>query len=92
MSKAKTNPAEEMNLSEAELTAMADALLAEADAVEETKAPATKKKNSKKAAAAPAEEVPAKTNEEKLADLLAKGKKNGKLTLKEIREIRRKTR
>ena len=87
MSKEKTNPTEEVTYTEAELKAMADALLAEADAAEAGAAPAPKKKSSKKAAAAPAEEAPAKTNEEKLADLLAKGKKNGKLTLKEISDV-----
>jgi len=84
MSKEKIN--EENQYSEEELKAMADALLAEADVAEADAAPASRKKGGKKVAA-PAEEAPAKTNEEKLAELLAKGKKAGKLTLKEISDV-----
>ena len=72
---------EERNYTEKELEAMADALL------EEAKAPAgqskPKKKNSaKKKDAAP--ETPAKTPEERLNELIEKGKKAGKLSAKEL--------
>ena len=68
---------EEREFTEKELTAMADALLEEAEGA----APKAKKKNSKKKDAAP--EQPVKTPEERLAELLEKGKKTGKLTSKE---------
>ena len=72
---------EERNYTEKELEAMADALL------EEAKAPAgqskpKKKSTAKKKDAAP--ETPAKTPEERLNDLIEKGKKAGKLSAKEL--------
>ena len=72
---------EERNYTEKELEAMADALL------EEAKAPAgqpkpKKKSASKKKDAAP--ETPAKTPEERLNELIEKGKKAGKLSAKEL--------
>jgi len=71
----------EMNYTAEELDKMADSLLEEADAKEAKKEAKPKKKNSKKNAAP---EVPAKTPEERLAELLEKGKKAGKLTAKEL--------
>ena len=61
----------------------------EAPAAEETpvpeKKPAAKKKTSRKRSAAKAEEPqPEKTKEEKLSELIEKGKKTGKLTSKEL--------
>jgi RNA polymerase primary sigma factor len=69
-----------------ELEAMADALLAEAEPLPAEK---LKKKSSKsKKAQAEAEpEQPQKTNEERLQELIEKGKKNGKLTSKELLEV-----
>ncbi len=65
---------------------MADALLAEAEPLPAEK---LKKKSSKsKKAQAEAEpEQPQKTNEERLQELIEKGKKNGKLTSKELLEV-----
>ena len=72
---------EERNYSEKELEAMADALLKEAKAPAEQ--PKSKKKSaSKKKDAAP--ETPAKTPEERLNELIEKGKKAGKLSAKEL--------
>ena len=76
----------------AELKAAADALLAEADAKEKKKKP---KPKSKPAAAAPAAApVPAATGEngkkppeQRIKELLDKGKKNGSLTIKEVMDL-----
>ncbi|MDY4487288.1 MAG: RNA polymerase sigma factor RpoD [Candidatus Limivicinus sp.] len=72
---------EERNYTEKELEAMADALLEEAKAPAEQPKP-KKKSASKKKDAAP--ETPAKTPEERLNDLIEKGKKAGKLSAKEL--------
>ena len=70
-------------MTEQELESAADALLAAADAEEGGEdADKAKKKAAKKKDGAP--EEPAKTPEERLAALLEKGKKNGKLTAKEL--------
>ena len=72
---------EERNYTEKELEAMADALL------EEAKAPAGQSKPKKKSAAKKkdaAPETPAKTPEERLNELIEKGKKAGKLSAKEL--------
>ena len=69
-----------------ELEAMADAFLAAADAEEEK--PAPKKSRSSKKSRGKAEEAPAeKTDEEKLQELIEKGKKSGRLTSKELMEV-----
>ncbi len=74
---------EEKTYTEEELKAQADALLAAADEEEGKKAPkAAKKKSAKKKEKVP--EGPVKTPEERLAELLEKGKKAGKLTAKEL--------
>ena len=79
--------AKEMNYTEKELESMADKLL-EAAAVndiasqKETELPKTKKKVARKKDAAP--EEPVKTPEERLAELLEKGKKAGRLSAKEL--------
>ena len=65
---------EEKKFTEEELEAMADALLEEP--------PKPKKKSGKKKETEPA--APVKTPEERLNDLLEKGKKNGKLSAKEL--------
>ena len=70
---------EEKKYSEGELEQMADALLGE---MEEDAAPA-KKKNAKKKDKEP-EAAPAKAPEERLQELLDKGKKAGKLNTKEL--------
>ncbi len=69
------------DLSPAELKAMADALLAADDAKQ-----AAAKASAKAAAAKPAEDTPEaeKTTEEKLNDLVEKGKKAGKLSSKDL--------
>ena len=81
------------NLSAEELDAMADALLAADDAKQaEAKADgAAPAQTADKPAAAPAEDAPAaekpeseKTTEEKLNDLVEKGKKAGKLSSKDL--------
>ena len=74
---------EEMKLSEQELETMADALLEQAGAEEESK-PQTKnrKKSSKKKEAESIE--PVKTVEERLAELLEHGRKKGRLSTKEL--------
>ena len=70
-------------MTEQELESAADALLAAADAEEgEEDAAKAKKKAAKKKDGAP--EEPVKAPEERLAALLEKGKKNGKLTAKEL--------
>ena len=70
-------------MTEQELESAADALLAAADAEEgEEDAAKAKKKAAKKKDGAP--EEPVKTPEDRLAALLEKGKKNGKLTAKEL--------
>ena len=79
------------NLSEEELEAQADAFLAQAEAEVPAAAEKPHKKRSKVKAAvepeaepAPDEEQPAKTPEEQLAELYEKGKKAGKLSVKEL--------
>ena len=72
---------EERNYTEKELEAMADALLEEAKAPAEQPKP-KKKGSSKKKDAAP--ETPVKTPEERLNELIEKGKKAGKLSAKEL--------
>ncbi len=60
---------------------------AAADGAEEPK-PRKKASKKKEAPAEPAEAAaPEKTNEEKIAELLEKGKKNGKLTSKELSDV-----
>ena len=73
---------DEKKLSEEELEKMADALLAEEPAEQPKEAPKPKKKSARKKEAEP--EAPEKTGEEKLQELLEKGKKNGKLSAKEL--------
>ena len=74
---------EEHVYTEQELSKMADALLEEADHVEIPAEPSRgKKKTAKKKDAAP--EQSTKTPEERLNELLEKGKKAGKLTAKEL--------
>ena len=80
---------DENKMTEQELEAAANALLAAADALEddpddfvEPVPEKPKKKSSKKKDAAPAD--PSKTPEERLAELLEKGKKAGKLSAKEL--------
>ena len=70
---------DERNYTEQELEAMADALLCEAPPEEHKP---RKKSASKKKDAAP--EAPVKAPEERLNELLEKGKKAGKLTAKEL--------
>jgi len=70
---------EEKVYTEQELKAMADAMLNEADAAE---APKPKKRASRKKQ--PVEEAPVKTVEERLQELIDKGKKAGKLSPKEL--------
>ena len=80
----KNNIAEKQaqdELSAAELSAMADALLEKAG-------DKPKKKGRGKAKKVEADtEVPQKSNEERLNELIEKGKKNGKLTAKELLEV-----
>ena len=73
---------EEVTYSEKDLEDMANALLSEADFEEKPEPPKPRKKSSKKKEAEP--EAPQKTPEERLAELLEKGKKAGKLTAKEL--------
>ena len=74
---------EEHVYTEQELSKMADALLEEADHVEIPAEPSRgKKKAAKKKDAAPEQNT--KTPEERLNELLEKGKKAGKLTAKEL--------
>ncbi len=74
---------EEHVYTEQELSKMADALLEEADHVEIPAEPSRgKKKPAKKKDAAPEQNT--KTPEERLNELLEKGKKTGKLTAKEL--------
>ncbi len=79
--------AKEMNFTEEELERMADKLLEAAAANDissqkETELPKTKKKAARRKDAAPEEAV--KTPEERLAELLEKGKKAGRLSAKEL--------
>ena len=79
MEKMKEN---EMIIDEVALEAEADKLLAEADG---KSAPKKRTRKKTKAAEQPAE--PEKTTEEKLAELLEKGKKAGKLSTKDIANL-----
>ncbi len=72
---------EEKNFTTKEIEEMADSLLAEADAAEKPAGEKQKKKGSKKK---DAEQANTKTPEERLNELLEKGKKLGKLTAKEL--------
>ena len=78
---------DEIKFTEEELESMADKLLEEASATDiaaqaETELPRARKKSAKKTGAVP--EQPQKTPEERLAELLEKGKKAGKLSAKEL--------
>ena len=78
---------DEMKFKEEELERLADKLLEQASISEisdqqELEIPKPRKKTAKKKEAEPAE--PPKSNEEKLAELLEKGKKKGSLTTKEL--------
>ena len=76
---------DEMNYSEKELNEMADAILAGAEAdeaVEKTEAARSKKKSSRKKENESTE--PQKTPDEKLTELLEKGKKKGSLSAKDL--------
>jgi RNA polymerase primary sigma factor len=68
-------------LSPKELKEMADALLAQYDEEKPKKRSRTKAKKAEEEAA------PQKTNEERLNELIEKGKKSGKLTSKELLEV-----
>ena len=76
-----TDKINEKEYTQEELDAMADQLLAEAE-----EQPAKPKRSSKKSKAA-AEPAPEKTNEERLQELIEKGKKSGKLTSKELMDV-----
>ena len=78
---------DEMKFKEEELESLAEKLLEQASISEisdqqELEIPKPRKKTAKKKEAEPAE--PPKSNEEKLAELLEKGKKKGSLTTKEL--------
>ena len=78
---------DEMKFKEEELESLADKLLEQASISEisdqqELEIPKPRKKTAKKKEAEPAEQP--KSNEEKLAELLEKGKKKGSLTTKEL--------
>ena len=73
---------ENREYTEKELNKMADELLAEAEEKPARPAAKSRKKGAKSKDAAP--EVTTKTPEERLAELLEKGKKQGKLTAKEL--------
>ena len=73
---------EEKVYTEQELKAMADQLLAEDEGLEEKPAKPARKRASRKKEAA--EDAPVKTVEERLQELVEKGKKAGKLTPKEL--------
>ena len=73
---------EEKVYTEQELKAMADKLLAEADGLEPKAAKPAKKRASRKKEAV--EEAPVKTVEERLQELVDKGKKAGKLSTKDL--------
>ena len=78
---------DDMNFTEEELESMADKLLEEASVPDissqtETELPRPKKKSARKKEATA--EVSTKTPEERLNELLEKGKKQGKLTAKEL--------
>ncbi len=71
-------------MSEEELSAAADKLLLEAEPVEEKPAPKKRTRKKAKAEDEKDEAAPEKTPEEKLNELLEKGKKTGRLTTKEL--------
>ena len=78
---------DEMKFTEEELESMADKFLEEANAndiasQQETELPKPRKRSSKKKDAAPAE--PTKTPEQLLQELLEKGKKAGRLSVKDL--------
>ena len=73
--------AEERTYTEKELEEMANLLLADEEPAPEAK---PKKKAAAKGKKEPAPEQPVKTPEERLNELVEKGKKNGKLTAKEL--------
>ena len=73
---------ENREYTEKELNKMADELLAEAEEKPARPAAKSRKKGAKSKDAAP--EAITKTPEERLAELLEKGKKQGKLTAKEL--------
>ncbi len=73
--------AEERTYTEKELEEMANLLLADEEPAPEVK---PKKKAAAKGKKEPAPEQPVKTPEERLNELVEKGKKNGKLTAKEL--------
>ena len=92
----------EENLTTKELAEMADAILAGADVMEGEDAqekeildeepkkaakPKTKSKSKSKPKSAASEQAPEKSNEERLAELIEKGKKSGKLTSKELMDV-----
>ena len=82
MSNNKHEIPEDVQLSSKELKDMADQILEQAD---DKPARSKRRKGAKQAEAAA--EVPQKTNEERLNELIEKGKKNGKLTSKELMEV-----
>ena len=73
--------AEERTYTEKELEEMANQLLSDAEPAPEAK---PKKKAAAKSKKEPAPEQPVKAPEERLNELVEKGKKNGKLTAKEL--------
>ena len=73
--------AEERTYTETELEEMANQLLSDTEPAPEAK---PKKKAAAKSKKEPAPEQPVKTPEERLNELVEKGKKNGKLTAKEL--------
>ena len=73
--------AEERTYTEKELEEMANQLLSDTEPAPEAK---PKKKAAAKSKKEPAPEQPVKTPEERLNELVEKGKKNGKLTAKEL--------
>ncbi len=82
MSNNKHEIPEDVQLSSKELKDMADQILEQAG---DKPARSKRRKGAKQAEAAA--EVPQKTNEERLNELIEKGKKNGKLTSKELMEV-----
>ena len=70
-----------------ELTAAADALLADAAAQEEKEKKPKPKRKSAPSAAAPAPEAGKKPAEQRIKELLEKGKKSGSLTIKEVMDL-----
>ena len=73
--------AEERTYTEKELEEMANQLLSDTEPAPEAK---PKKKAAAKSKKEPAPEQPVKAPEERLNELVEKGKKNGKLTAKEL--------